>query len=115
MGIFHPMCTYLTVSEAWAFNDPDYEKYPEVGFHQRVKPETLVCAPRHEARERAAGREFRHAAEAALSPGARKSGRQLRVTARRQAETAQPSLCVMRRHAQAHRACVFPAAPAAAA
>lgn len=46
LGIFHPMCTYLTVSAAWAFSDPNYEKYPEVGYHQRVKPETPVGAAR---------------------------------------------------------------------
>jgi len=43
MGLFHPMCTYLTVSAAWAFTDGPY--------HQKVKPETLVGAARREARE----------------------------------------------------------------
>ena len=33
-GIFHPMCTYLTISAAWAFGDGPY--------HQAVKPGTLV-------------------------------------------------------------------------
>lgn len=47
------MCTYLTVSAAWAFNDPDFDKYPGVGYHQRVKPETLVGADRRAAREEA--------------------------------------------------------------
>lgn len=41
-GLFHPMCTYLTVSAAWAFKDPDFVKYPGVGYHQRVKPGTLT-------------------------------------------------------------------------
>jgi hypothetical protein len=45
MAIFHPMCTYLTVSAAWAFGDGPY--------HQKVKPETLVGAARREAREEA--------------------------------------------------------------
>jgi hypothetical protein len=45
MAIFHPMCTYLTVSAAWAFSDGPY--------HQKVKPETLVGAARREAREEA--------------------------------------------------------------
>lgn len=45
MGIFHPMCTYLTVSAAWAFTDGPY--------HQKVKPETLVGAARREARDAA--------------------------------------------------------------
>lgn len=41
-GLFHPMCTYLTVSAAWAFKDPDFERYPGVGYHQRVRPGTLT-------------------------------------------------------------------------
>lgn len=45
MAIFHPMCTYLTVSAAWAFGDGPY--------HQKVKPETLVGAARRKAREAA--------------------------------------------------------------
>lgn len=49
-AILHPMCTYLTVSAAWAFNDPDYDKYPGVGYHQRVKPGTLTGAERRAAR-----------------------------------------------------------------
>jgi hypothetical protein len=44
LAIFHPMCTYLTVSGAWAFTDGPY--------HQKVRPETLVGAARREARER---------------------------------------------------------------
>jgi hypothetical protein len=43
LGIFHPMCTYLTVSAAWAFTDGPY--------HQKVKPETLVGQARRDARE----------------------------------------------------------------
>lgn len=50
-GLFHPMCTYLTVSAAWAYKDPDFEKYPGVGYHQRVKPGTLTGAARREQRE----------------------------------------------------------------
>ena len=42
LAIFHPMCTFLTVSAAWAFGDGPY--------HQRVKPGTLVGAARREAR-----------------------------------------------------------------
>lgn len=45
MAILHPMCTYLTVSAAWAFGDGPY--------HQKVKPETLVGAERREARAEA--------------------------------------------------------------
>ena len=45
LGIFHPMCTYLTVSAAWAFGDGPY--------HQRVKPTTLVGAARRAARDQA--------------------------------------------------------------
>ena len=43
-ALFHPMCTYLTVSAAWAFKDPDYDRYPHGGYHQQVKPGTLVVA-----------------------------------------------------------------------
>jgi len=45
MAILHPMCTYLTISAAWAFTDGPY--------HQKVKPETLVGADRREARQAA--------------------------------------------------------------
>jgi hypothetical protein len=53
MAIFHPMCTYLTCSASWAFEDPDFERYPGVGYHQKVKPETLTGSARREAREAA--------------------------------------------------------------
>jgi hypothetical protein len=52
-AIFHPVCTYLTVAAAWACEDPDFERYPGVGYHQRVKPETLTGAARREARDAA--------------------------------------------------------------
>lgn len=52
-AILHPMCTYLTVSAAWACNDPDFDRYPGVGYHQRVQPETLTGAARREARDAA--------------------------------------------------------------
>jgi hypothetical protein len=51
LAIFHPDCTYHTVSGAWAFKDADYTRYPNVGYHQRVKPETLVGEPRRAARD----------------------------------------------------------------
>lgn len=50
-ALFHPMCTYLTVSAAWAFADPDFARYPGKGYHQRVKPGTLTGAARREKRE----------------------------------------------------------------
>lgn len=53
LAIFHPDCTYLTNSAAWAFMDPDHQRFPGVGYHQRIKPGTLVGAPRRQARERA--------------------------------------------------------------
>lgn len=53
LGVFHPDCTYLTNSAAWAFNEPDYVRYPGVGYHQRVKPGTLVGKARHAARREA--------------------------------------------------------------
>lgn len=52
-GIFHPMCVYLTVSAAWAYSDPDYERYPDVGYHQKVSAETLTGAARRAARDEA--------------------------------------------------------------
>lgn len=50
-GFFHPDCTYLTCSAAWAFLDADFDRYPGVGYHQKVKPTTKVGAERREARE----------------------------------------------------------------
>jgi len=44
-GVFHPMCTYLTISAAWAFGDGPY--------HQQVKPDTLVGEARRQARDEA--------------------------------------------------------------
>jgi hypothetical protein len=44
-ALFHPMCTYLTVSAAWAFTDGPY--------HQRVKSGTLVGRRRRDARDMA--------------------------------------------------------------
>jgi len=42
-GVFHPMCTYMNVASAWALKDPDFERYPDKGgYHQRIKPGTLV-------------------------------------------------------------------------
>lgn len=52
-GIFHPMCTYANVASAWAFADPDFDRYPGVGYHQRVKPGTLVGAARRAERAKA--------------------------------------------------------------
>lgn len=51
LAILHPMCTYLTVSAAWAYSDPDFQRYPGVGYHQRVKPGTLVGHARRVERE----------------------------------------------------------------
>lgn len=45
LAVFHPDCTFLTNSAAWAYGDGPY--------HQRVKPGTLVGAARREAREEA--------------------------------------------------------------
>ena len=42
-AVLHPMCTYLTVSAAWAFTDGPH--------HQKVKPGTLVGAERRAARD----------------------------------------------------------------
>lgn len=43
-------CTYLTNSAAWAFKDPDYDKYPGVGYHQKIKEGTLTGEARRLAR-----------------------------------------------------------------
>lgn len=53
LAIFHPTCTFLTCSAEWAYKDADYARYPNVGYHQKVKPGTLVGAARREARKRA--------------------------------------------------------------
>src|SRR5574343_1332327 len=45
LGIFHPDCTYLTCSAAWAYGDGPY--------HQKVNPNTLVGKARRDAREEA--------------------------------------------------------------
>ena len=50
-GVFHPMCTYLTVSAAWAYSDPDFERYPGVGYHQRVQEGTLTGKARRDQRD----------------------------------------------------------------
>lgn len=42
-GIFHPECTYLCISAAWAFKDGPY--------HQKVKEGTLVGAARRRMRD----------------------------------------------------------------
>jgi hypothetical protein len=53
LGIFHPMCTYLTGSAEWAFADPDFDRWPGVGYHQKVKPGTLTGQARRDARQQA--------------------------------------------------------------
>lgn len=53
IAFFHPDCTYLTSSAEWAYKDPDYDRYPGVGYHQRLKPGTLFGASRRDAREEA--------------------------------------------------------------
>jgi len=46
LAVFHPDCTYFTVSAAWAFKDPDFIRYPGAGYHQKVKSGTLTGAAR---------------------------------------------------------------------
>lgn len=48
-----PPCTFVTLSAAWAFKDPDFGKYPGIGYHQRVKPGTLTGQARRTARLKA--------------------------------------------------------------
>lgn len=50
LGIFHPDCTYLTGAAEWAFAEPDFQRFPGVGYHQRVKPGTLTGSARRDAR-----------------------------------------------------------------
>lgn len=52
-ALFHPTCTFLTFSAEWAYKDPDFTRYPGVGYHQRVKPGTLTGNWRRMARESA--------------------------------------------------------------
>ncbi len=59
IGVFHPTCTYLTNSAAWAFADADFGRYPGVGYHQRVKPGTLTGAARRAARVEAVEHVYR--------------------------------------------------------
>lgn len=51
LAIFHPDCTYHTLAAAWAFADPDFTRYPGVGYHQKVKPDTIVGLARRRERE----------------------------------------------------------------
>jgi hypothetical protein len=48
-----PPCTYLTVSAAYAFKDPDFDRYPGVGYHQKLHPDTLRGEARRQARDEA--------------------------------------------------------------
>lgn len=50
MLIAHPPCDYLATCAAWAFCDPDYARWPGVGYHQKVQPGTLTGAARRAAR-----------------------------------------------------------------
>ena len=52
-AIFFPDCTYLTISAEWAYKDPDYDRYPKIGYHQKVKPDTLTGEARRKARREA--------------------------------------------------------------
>lgn len=54
-AMFHITCTYLTGSAEWAYKEPDFVRYPGVGYHQKLKPETLFGADRRAARELAKG------------------------------------------------------------
>lgn len=51
LAIFHPSCTFLTCSAEWAYADPDFVRYPNVGYHQKVKPGTLTGQQRCAARD----------------------------------------------------------------
>lgn len=51
-AVLHPMCTYLTTSGAWALKDANFEKYPEIGYHQKIDPTKKYGAERREAQAR---------------------------------------------------------------
>lgn len=51
LAVFHPTCTNLTGSAEWAYKDPDFDRYPGVGYHQKLKPGTLFGADRRAARD----------------------------------------------------------------
>lgn len=55
LAVCHPPCLFLTIAAEWAYNDPDFSRYPGCGYHQKVKPGTLTGAARREAREGAIG------------------------------------------------------------
>jgi hypothetical protein len=54
LGIFHPDCPLFNNASAWAIPDPDFVRFPGVGYHQKLKPETLTGAARRAARDEAA-------------------------------------------------------------
>ena len=51
LGICHPDCTWFTICAAWAYNDPDFVKYPGVGYHQKTKTGTLTGEARRAKRD----------------------------------------------------------------
>lgn len=53
MIIAHPMCTYVTASAAWAYKDPDFDKYPESGYHMRIGPDVVTGVARRDLRDKA--------------------------------------------------------------
>lgn len=65
-AMFHPTCTYLTCSAEWAYKDPDFDRYPGVGYHQKLKPGTLFGEQRRQAREDAMD-QFRRIAALSIS------------------------------------------------
>lgn len=68
LAIFHPDCTYRTNAAAWALQDPDHDRWPGVGYHQRVKPGTLTGHQRRVARLAALDNVFSFAAHKGLPP-----------------------------------------------
>jgi hypothetical protein len=48
-----PPCTYLTASAEWAFADPDFTRYPGIGYHQKINLGTLTGPARRQARAEA--------------------------------------------------------------
>jgi hypothetical protein len=112
LGIFHPTCTYLTNSAEWAYADPDFERYPGVGYHQRVKPETLTGGGEARGTRGGAGRRSPdHRAPNPAQVHRESEGRHRKPDHARLAD--HPAKPIRRRRQQGHRALAFQSAKAA--
>jgi len=53
MVIAHPMCTYVTTSAAWAYKDPDYDRFPDNGYHLKFGADVVTGSARRALRAKA--------------------------------------------------------------